>query len=192
MKGNVTSLGMHSEMPSPRGQHVNLTRPSGLQGGHVNGEEGRSSWRASHTPPARPALCHWEPLPGPPTGRPGGLYLDPLPTGARAQNTHGSTIPVPTLTQPSLNAKSRPGPRGAPLPVSASPRPAGLQPTQAYLARSVQAAQTLEDGEGPWDQKGCRSRPRVASRCPRERTRRRAEGTNVAEATLRRERPDPL
>lgn len=123
-----------------------------------------------------PPTAHWEPLPGPSTGRPEGLYLDPLPTVARAQNTDGNTIPVPTLTQPRLNAKPRPGPRGTHLPVSASPRPAGLQPTLAHLARRVQAVQTLEDGEGPSGQKGCRSRPRVTPRCPRERTRRRLRG----------------
>lgn len=106
-----------------------------------------------------PPTAHWEPLPGPSTRRPEGLYLDPLPTVARAQNTDGNTIPVPMLTQPRLNAKPRPGPRGTPLPVSASPRPAGLQPTLAHLARRVQAAQTLEDGEGPSGQKGCRSGP---------------------------------
>ena len=95
MKGNVTSLGMHSEMPSPvpRGQHVNLTRPSGLQGGHVNGEEGRSSWRASHTPPARPALCHWEPLPGPPTGGGSTWTLSLLARGHRTHTAVQSRCP---------------------------------------------------------------------------------------------------
>lgn len=156
---------------------------------------GSSSWRASHTPPARPALCPLGTASRPTDPEARGALLGPCPywregtEHTRQYNPGAHAHPAQPKRQTTARPTRRPPAR------LRFPRPAGLQPTLAYLACRVQAAQTLEDGEGPSSQKGCRSRPRVAPRrpaSPQEKDTKEAEGTNVAKATLRRETPGPL
>lgn len=133
-------------------------------------------WRASHTPPARPALCPLGTASRPTDPEARGALLGPCPywregtEHTRQYNPGAHAHPAQPKRQTTARSMRRPPAR------LRFPRPAGLQPTLAYLACRVQAAQTLEDGEGPSSQKGCRSRPRVPPRRPRERTQRRLSG----------------
>ena len=194
MKGNVTSLGMHSEMPSPRAPWAaRQSHPTKWTPGRPRKWGGREKQLASLPHSSGPP----RPLPLGTASRPTdrearGALLGPSPywregtEHTRQYNPGAHAHPAQPKRQTTARPTRRPAAR---LRLPQAGRAAA---NTGLPSRSVQAAQTLEDGKGPCDQKGCRSRPRVASRCPRERTRRRAEGTNVANAALRRGRPEPL